>query len=590
MKPTRNLSAAGKTAAICAAYAAALIYLASLVSGWALHSIHQVYPALNTFSKITEAAAPNYLAFQYLIIAFDRPLVPLYLACGLLAVIVAAVMPTSRLQQILQIIDTRQKEILGAGFIGLVLACYFFYHSYPLSMDEFLPSFQARIFAAGKSWATWPDALIKFNPHRGSFYTVSTTSGRLISNYWPGYALLKTPFEAFKLPEFINPALAICFIVAMTQISRHPTLRIGNKGVTSTNGAWVILISFGSAAFFINAISFYAYTAVMLSNALVLWLVILGTRRQLFLAGCIGGFALALVNPFPHFLYALPLVAWSILRDRGKSMHLIGGYFLVGIPLVFIWPVIGFHISHDLPMTAVSMTATLFDGVWLQNLSRSGWSGPKSPLVNLAWVLKHEIWAFPGCTVLAFAGLWRQRSTPVARICILQIALVCLFYFGFVQFNQGHGWGARYFLSLWPALIIGILAFIQSTAQSSPRLGAFVFASCSLSLIFLLPVRLAQVEKFVGNFIQSDPCKNMLAGEICLIDERPGYTIDYIRNDPFFSDEKIRLFRKGGAADRPVLQGLLKQRDIRTQTPNGTVWTAAKEETKKEAGSDGTRQ
>ena len=569
-----------------AAYAAVLIYLTILVSRGALHSIYAAYPALDTFTKITEAAAPNYLAFQHLIIAFDRPFVPLYLACGLLAVIFATIIPTNWPQQILQIINKRQKEILGAGFIGLVLASYFFYQSYPLCMDEFLPAFQSQIFAAGKAWATWPNSLIKFLPNVGWVYTASATSGRLISAYWPGYALLKTPFEVFHLPEILNPILAIFFIAVMIQIARHPALRFSSKSVAIPNGAWVIVFSFGSAAFFINAISFYAYTAVMFSNALVLWLVLMGTRRQLFLAGCIGGFALALVNPFPHFLYALPLVIWSILRDRGASVYLIGGYLLVGIPLVFIWPVIGFQISHDLPMANASMAATFFDGVWLQNLSRTGWSGPKSPLVNLAWILKQEIWAFPGCTLMALAGLWRQRSTPVARICFLQIALVCLFYFGFVQFNQGHGWGARYFLSVWPSLIIGLLGLVQSTAQSSPRVGTLVFASCSLSLILLLPVRLAQVDKFLGNFIEADPCRTMLAGEVCMIQERPGYTIDYVRNDPFFRDGKIRLLSRGQKSDNEVLRQLLKQPVIRTQTPNGTVWSTADKVDR----SDGTRQ
>ncbi len=586
MKRINRLSAATEIAGMFATYAAVLFYLANIVSYWALQSIQTVYPALDTFTKIAEAPAPNYLAFQYLIIALDWPFVPLFLACGLLAVIAAAVVPTSKLQQILQIIDTRQKEILGAGFISLVLASYFSYHSYPLCMDEFLPAFQSQIFAAGKIWTNWPVPLIERLPHWGSFYHASPNSGTLISAYWPSYALLKIPFEAIDIPEALNPMLAICFIAVMIQIARHPSLRFASQSLANSSGAWIIIISFGSASFFTSGISFYGYTAVMLSNALVLWLTLLGSRRQLFLAGCIGGFALALVNPFPHFLYALPLVFWSILRDRTKSMYLISGYLLTGIPFVFIWPVITFHISHSLPVSITPMLTSFFDGAWLKDLSRSGWTGAKSPLVNYAWILKHETWAFPGCTVLALAGLWRQRTTPVAQVCILQIGLVCLFYFGFVQFNQGHGWGARYLMTVWPSVIIGILALIRSTEQSHPRMASFVFASCSLSLILLLPARLTQVEKVVGNFIEADPCRAMLAGDVCLIKERPGYTIDYVRNHPFFSDKTVRLISRGQKADDETLLQLLKQPVIRTQTPNGTVWTAAKKET----GSDGTRQ
>jgi hypothetical protein len=102
----------------------------------------------------------------------------------------------------------------------------------------------------------------------------------------------------------------------------------------------------------------------------------------------------------------------------------------------------------------------------------------------------------------------------------------------------------------------------------------------------LLPVRLAQVDKFVGNFIEADPCRTMHAGEVCLIQERPGYTIDYVRNDPFFRDGKIRLLSRGQKADNEVLRQLLKQPVIRTQTPNGTVWSTADKVNR----SNGTRQ
>ncbi len=586
MKPTQRITSAAKIAGIWAGYAALLAWLSNWIARGALHSIQTIYPDLDTFTKITEAPVPNSMAFQYLIIAFDRPFVPLYLVCGLLAAVAAALMPPPRTILILNFMWARQKKIIGAGFICLVLACYFSYHSYPLCMDEFLPSFQSQLFAAGKLWTTWPDPLIHFNPHVGLFYTASATSGTLISSYWPSYAVLKTPFEFFNIPEILNPILAMCFIVVMSKIAQHPSLRFGSKNASPANGAWVTMMSFGSASFLITSISFYSYPAVMLSNALVFWLVVLGTRSQLFLAGCIGGFALALVNPFPHFLYAIPLVFWSILRDRIKSMYLIGGYFLIGIPFVFIWPVLTFQISHDLPMSAASMATTFFHGAWLQNLSHAGWAGAKSPLVNFAWLLKHEIWAFPGCTVLALAGLWRQRFNPVAKVCLLQIALVSIFYFAFVQFNQGHGWGARYFLSVWPAMIIGILALVQSTGQSFPRIGSFVFASCSLSLILLLPVRLYQVEKFVGNFLAADPCRTMLVGEVCLINVRSGYTLDYVRNDPFFRDGKLRLISRGQTANEQILRKFLKQPVIRTQTQNGTVWADAE----RTGRSDGTRQ
>ena len=560
-------------------YVIGLLFFSIWIFAWALNVIRAHNPHLGTFARVSEAAVPKYFAFHYQLIAMDRPLVAYYLACGFLAVVGAKFINPTWAGKVLEKLGVHINAILSAGFISMVLVSFFLYHSYALCMDEFAPQFQAMIFASGKIWGTWSDVLLKSMPFQGSFYTVGPNSGHVVSAYWPGYALLKTPFEYLGLPEILNPMLAVIFTFAMIRLARLPFLKfnnpIGDFVNDRTSTGWILILTFGTASFFVNGISFYAYTAVMASNALVFYLVGRGSQKNLFLGGCIGGFALGLVNPVPHVLFALPLVGWSIFRDQRKSLYLIAGYLLTGVPFAFGWPVLRDLISHETPVSARSMITTLFDGLWLRDFSRAGLGGKKPFEVNFAWLLKFELWAFPGFTCLSFAGLWRTRSLPISRVCASQIFFVFLFYFLFVPFYQGYGWGARYFLTILQSMIFGLLALVESTKKDSPRIGSFVFFSCILSLFVLLPVRLSQVEKNVGSVLAADPCQSMNIGEVCVIDGAPGYNFDYVRNSPEFPFSKIRLLSRKAVLDSAALREILVNPVLRLQTENGSIWTSA---------------
>ena len=85
----------------------------------------------------------------------------------------------------------------------------------------------------------------------------------------------------------------------------------------------------------------------------------------------------------------------------------------------------------------------------------------KHGLIGLA---KVWLWAVPGMMLLAVVGAWRWREDT--RVLTLAVsALTTIFGFWFVPFDQGHGWGFRYFHSAWMTLPV------LAAAALTPHIG-----------------------------------------------------------------------------------------------------------------------
>src|SRR5690606_23747598 len=98
-----------------------------------------------------------------------------------------------------------------AAFFVLAACSRLAYLAFPLSMDEYAPLLQARIFAEGEIAATYPRELLDrmvLPGFQGAFLLVNHETGQAVSGYWPGLALLLTPFAALGLDWCLNPLLA----------------------------------------------------------------------------------------------------------------------------------------------------------------------------------------------------------------------------------------------------------------------------------------------------------------------------------------------------------------------------------------------
>ena len=74
------------------------------------------------------------------------------------------------------------------------------------------------------------------------------------------------------------------------------------------------------------------------------------------------------------------------------------------------------------------------------------------------------IWAPPCSFIFAVLGGWRLRENRVVRL-LVQSAVLTFAGYLFVRFDQGHGWGYRYFHSAWG--VIPILAGCAMTPRRS---------------------------------------------------------------------------------------------------------------------------
>ena len=115
-----------------------------------------------------------------------------------LAALLSANGSRSRIEKVVLFFTSHPAAIAAVTLVLLAFGSLFIYHNHPLSMDEYMPSFQARVFAEGEIYGQFPPNLISrlIPAHfiNRSFVGASLTSGKVISTYYPGFAVMLTPF------------------------------------------------------------------------------------------------------------------------------------------------------------------------------------------------------------------------------------------------------------------------------------------------------------------------------------------------------------------------------------------------------------
>ena len=423
------------------------------------------------------------------------------LLCGFLLILAMLPLRRSLLPVwVLDFLDERRWAVAAVLTGLLAVGTLTVYHNHPLSMDEFAQLFQAKIFAAGRIWAEYPPELLdRLLPFTHGFFTPSRLTGHVISDYWPGYSLIQTPFVLIGAPWLLNPLLGAGTILLI----RH----IAAKLYPDTNApSWAMLFTLASPAFIVNCISYYSLPAQLFLNLLCTVLVLdLGPRR-LVAAGFVGSLALLQKNPVPHLFYALPWIVWITARRGGwrSLIWLAIGYFPLSLILGFGWAALRFNFSTQGP----AADKTIYGEPWRllsifsinDFLSVATWRG-------IAF-LKLTMWAVPGLIVLAVIGA--RRRWRDARIRVLAISAL-LTFFGYFLFKvtQGHGWGYRHFHGAWgtlPLLVCGLMAVKKADeSKEFTPLARTAGTLAVLSFVLLNGLRLYQVDAFIDRHLGQIP-------------------------------------------------------------------------------------
>ena len=500
----------------------------------------------------------------------------------LLGIVFCAALPVARRPALafVEALGRRPWAVACATFLVLCLGALLVQHDHPLAQDEYLALFQSRVFAAGRLTGQFPpdllDHLIPFW-YRDRFVVASAATGAVASNYWPGFSAILAPFSLIGAPWACNPLLASLSLVLMARLAAQLT------GALEAGG-WAMLLALASPQFTATAITYYSMSAHLLLNLVFAWLLLDLNPRRLVGAGFVGSVALVLHQPVPHVLFALPWLIW-VARQPGARANLLwlaAGYAPLVALAGFGWALF----LGSLQKASLWMAPYPDDGEFLHRVGNFAWLWQMKlgwafglPSPGLLWLRLGEwvrlwAWAVPGLPVLAAAGWWMaRRRTPLLLLGVSFLSTALGFLF--VAYEQGHGWGARYFHSAWSALpVLGASALVlgrESAATASLR--GTVAVAALLSLVLAGGLRGWQIHDYVGMTLERRPPVEPDVRQIAFIPaDYQTYSADLVQNDPFLRDPVIYLLSRGKETDARLVRERFPGARQTVDEPRGQVW------------------
>ena len=445
------------------------------------------------------------------------------------------------LLKVVDFVGSHITTVVLATVAVLALGAVFIYHNDAFSMDEYAAVFQAKTFAAGRLTARLPPSVVNWlipPGFNGAFLLASRTTGQAMEAYWPGFSLILAPFEFLGIPWLCNSTLAGITIFLVHRITLEITDDRRAPG-------WAVLFTLASGAFAAYAISYYSMQAHLTANLLFVWLLLKPTPYRAFGAGLVGSLALVLHNPFPHALFAAP---WIIGMARSKEQRrsffaLILGYLPLTVLLGAGWLYLReFVTSGNSGFNVVGHTIN------------TAFRFPDRSMIDIhvAEIVKMWIWALPCLFLLAVLGRLRRGDYRHVRL-LSQSAVVTFVGYIFVVFDQGHGWGYRYFQSAWGVVPILAACAMTARSESTGRLAAFAGAAAILNLVLVVPVQMMQINSIITRHSAQLPPPRS-GNNVYFVRDGGFYRADLVQSDPLLRDSDLILFSGGDVLDAGLMQ------------------------------------
>ncbi len=511
--------------------------------------------------------------------------------CALLILTAAVLLPGDwPARRVLSWAGEHPMRIALVSLAALCVGALGVYHNHPLSMDEYAAYFQSQAFAAGHLAGQFPLPAMNWLIPPGfqdDFLNVSPVTGHVASPYWPAFALLLTPFTWAGIPWACNPLISALTLLA---IHRLALTIFEDREAAGT----ALLLTVASPVFFAIGISYYSMPAHLLANTVFALLLTKPSPARAFGAGVVGSIALTLHNPVPHILFALPWILWTCTRARGALLlgALCAGYLPLCAVLGVGWYWFSGQLVHE---GAAAMTAAGASGGLrgLGELFGKVFGAPTATIVLARWigVAKVWVWAVPGLMILAVTGAVRWRHNTLCRL-FSASALLTLVGYLFVPMDQGHGWGYRYFHSVWMALPVLATAALfrpRPTVVGAPSTDgghrmfedtdtrSFVAVCTLLCLVFGVGFRVVQMREFMAADLKQVPNYHGTERRFVIIDTGLSfYGADLVQNDPWLRGNVIRMFSHGAAEDKKMMTQYYPTWHKVYGDRFGTVWSQAK--------------
>jgi hypothetical protein len=424
--------------------------------------------------------------------------------------------------------------LAGLTFVVALATWYRVHHAVLLTMDEFTSDFQARILAHGELRAMVPG---EWRPYLDAMAPVFTAhqdlGGGWLSQYLPGYALLKTPFVLTGTEAVLNPLLTALSVVLLAAIARRLW---PDEGIRP----WMALLFFvTSSEVSMTSGTGYSMPAHLALNLLWLWLYQRGDARSWGLALAVGVLALGLHNPMPHALFVAPFLLRIVRERRWRRAAAAVVAYGAGSVLWISWLRMANPFARpDGPGLFSMFAMPNAIAFWLQSVN-----------VSLLFT-----WHAPLFGALAVIGVAQvRRLGPVLTDVALGVALTLGFYL-FFPLTQGHGWGYRYAYQ-----VLGSLALLAAAgtpalaaAAGAKRAQGLLAASFVTALVIQVPVRVWQGERFSRPYAAAYRHLGTQQARVVLVHEDSvWYGRDLIRNDPYLRGPVVlaaRMLTREGRA------------------------------------------
>jgi hypothetical protein len=234
------------------------------------------------------------------------------------------------------------------------------------------------------------------------------------------------------------------------------------------------------------------------------------------------------------------------------SWRKIGLLAALGLPIALIlglgWKV--YAISHFPPVHQASASG----GSGL-NAMLNIFKAPTIAMLQIRIIslLKVYFWALPGLPVLACLALYRAEKQTWLWLMAASTAIIQIGYL-FVPFDQGNGWGYRYFHVSWFVLPVVSAIAVQKIANAEnmrAHIYGFTFALAIGSLALLVPFYAYKVESHIASHLAQVPVRAVGNGlQVVFVRLECGSSsIDLIQNDPYLRDNEIHLMSSGHEQD-----------------------------------------
>jgi hypothetical protein len=125
----------------------------------------------------------------------------------------------------------------------------------------------------------------------------------------------------------------------------------------------------------------------------------------------------------------------------------------------------------------------------------------------------------------------------------------------FVRFDQGHGWGYRYFHSAWGAIPILAGCAMNNRSDAEWRLVSFAGAAAILNLVVVMPFQLHEIDEVISQHLAQLPPPRRPGNNVYFIHPRGGfYVSDMIQFDPLLRNRDLLLVSHGAEQDTELIR------------------------------------